>query len=201
MKTDHRDCTENKGACFLLHSCFLITWRRLEVLVQKRSMNVNYLRKVHLGGNFWLNTMLLSERDIQNLVLATVPKQRIVAYYYLGLSLHNLLTLTSSLKVIQGFSTLIEEYEYFCSGTAMQGMKLLMAKSSPCVYPNLNHVDGCDVDSIAKPNILKFQNSVVFEFLKTPHLAFELNYVDVLVALCEALSKVYEKLLAEDNFL
>jgi hypothetical protein len=108
----------------------------LEALVHQRISNFQYLRKVHEGGNFWLNIVLLTLSDIQQLV-AVVPKQRTVTFYYLGLSIFNLLDVKSGIATVRAFSQLLEEFEYYTSGTAMQGMKMLMAKNSVCVYPSL----------------------------------------------------------------
>ena len=166
---------------------------RLEALVQQRISNFIYLRKIHEGGRFWLNIVLLNNSDIQRLVQSVVPKQRVVAFYYLGLSLYSLVELKGGATMVRALSQLVEEYEYFCSGAAMQGMKLLLAKNSNCVYPSLMAIDLTE-DSLVRPSIFKFQNSVVFERLKTPHVSFELDYVEVVLALSDALSNIYEKL-------
>jgi hypothetical protein len=204
---------ENSGK----HSLFLYDaashcYCRLEALVHQRISNFQYLRKVHEGGNFWLNIVLLTLSDIQQLV-AVVPKQRTVTFYYLGLSIFNLLDVKSGIATVRAFSQLLEEFEYYTSGTAMQGMKMLMAKNSVCVYPSLV-VGGGDstpvsaeessaavtATSIPKPGLSKFQNVVIYERLRTPPLAMELDYVEVLVALCEALSKIYDRLFAAECY-
>ena len=173
--------------------------QRLEALVQKRKANVNYLKKVHLGGSFWLNIMHLSTENIRDFVLTTVPKQRVVGFYYLGLSVESLLSQPVGAKMISSFSQLMEEFEYFCAGTAMQGVKSLMAKNSACLYPQTMNAD---VDEIlSRPSIYKFQNSVVFEQLKTPHLAFELDYIEVLIGLCGGLCKLYDNIFCEECYM
>jgi hypothetical protein len=194
--------------------------QRLEALVHQRISNFNYLRKIHEGGTFWLNIVLLTREDIEELV-AHVPKQRVVMYYYLGVSIYSLLELKNGAATVRALSQLLEEFEYYGSGSAMQSMKMLLARNSPCIYPSLvgpaeggtgGAVSGAGVfdeaattsptssAAISKPVLSKFQNVVIYERLKTPHLAYELDFIEVLIALCEALAKIYDKLFAVECY-
>jgi hypothetical protein len=73
--------------------------------------------------------------------------------------------LTSLLK---GFNQLLEEFEFFSAGSAMQSMRLMMARNSPCAYPQA--VTSDTEEEQFKAVIHKYQNTAVYEYLKTPHL-------------------------------
>ena len=83
-------------------------------------------------------------------------------------------------------------------GGTMQSVKFVMAKNSNCIYPHTIPIEG--FTDLQRPNIYKFSSSVVYEFLQVPHIPFDLDYVEVLSALCEALSKLYDKFLHEECF-
>ena len=82
-------------------------------------------------------------------------------YFYLGLSIEKILLDHDQSMVVQDFSQLMEEFEFYCSGSAMQGMKGLMAKHSSYEYPQLMQVDG--EDYLTRPAIFKFQNQIIFQ--------------------------------------
>ena len=107
-------------------------------------------------------------------IAQSVSKQRIIQYYYLALSIEHMLeTPSSHLKsTIKGALQLMEEYEFFASGLTMQGMKMIMAKTASCPYPQLapTILKNNDDEDQLRPFIHKFQNSVVYEYLKTPHI-------------------------------
>eukprot|EP00601_Ochromonadales_sp_CCMP2298_P024552 CAMPEP_0173276808 /NCGR_PEP_ID=MMETSP1143-20121109/3725_1 /TAXON_ID=483371 /ORGANISM="non described non described, Strain CCMP2298" /LENGTH=272 /DNA_ID=CAMNT_0014213819 /DNA_START=109 /DNA_END=924 /DNA_ORIENTATION=+ len=172
--------------------------QRLQAVVLKRQNNFRYLQKVHQGTCFWFNTVLLTRADIHAYVNSVVTKQRIESFFALGLSISKILKLASGIPVACAFSQLMEEWEYVHSGSTMQSVKLMMAKSSPCVIPQSNHQEKSSQDIIAdlqRPSVHKFLNYVVFEHLHVPHIPFELDYVEVFSCLCIELSKLYEKLM------
>ena len=80
----------------------------------------------------------------------------------------------------------------------MQSVKFVMAKNSNCIYPHTVPIEG--FTDLQRPNVHKFNNAVVFEYLQISHIPFELNYVEVFSALCNALSKLYTKFLHEDCY-
>jgi hypothetical protein len=170
--------------------------QRLEALLHKRSSNFQYLKKIHEGGHYWLNVMLVTPEDIARMLSLGDCKSRTVNFYYLGLSVQNLLDVPPGVAAVKAFSQLMEEFEYYCAGNAMQGMKSLMAKTSTCVYPQAVQIEGDE--PLTRPTVYKFNNKVVYEYLKIPHLPFELDYTEVVIALCDALHRLYEKLFVED---
>lgn len=50
------------------------------------------------------------------------------------------------------------------------------------------------------PSLRKFNGSVVYEHLLIPHIPFEINYLQVLPSLCDALCGMYQHILHQDGF-
>lgn len=190
--------------------------QRLEALVIKRKQNVSYICKIHNGSSYWLNCTLMTSKDLQRHVLANVSKQRTIMFYYLGLSVSKLLfdkVQAAGIHMVKAFSQLLEEWEYYYSNPTMQNLKFVLAKNSQCIYPQYSiHTDsdhhhssssggsGSSDHSIPKANIHKFNGSIVFEYLLAPPVPFELDYIDVLCALCDSVSSLYDTFLHEDCY-
>lgn len=165
---------------------------KINCMINKRKMNLLYLKKIHEGNSIWLNTVLFTNSDLTNYINTMVSKQRIESYFTLGISISKILKLNTGISIIRGFSQLLEEWEYMHSGNAMQSMKFVMAKNSNCIYPQLNPIEG--YQDLLRPSIYKFNNIVVYEYLEEPHIPFELDYVEVLYGLCDMLILLYEEL-------
>lgn len=246
--------------------------QRLEALVHKRKSNIVYLKKVHEGGAFWLNCILLSTADIQRYVQTVVPKQRSTMFFFLGLSISKFLEeVDVGIPSVQAFAQLVEEWEYCFAGPAMQSVKFVIARNSTSAFPNSmqddsmdnissnsasassidgsssssnsssssssssgskseplltpssaaipptgtnmsnqdgNHgtevchgnMSGSSASMIAVPAINKFNNSIVFEYLQTPSVPFDLDYIEVVLGLSEVLLKLYDNFLHEDCY-
>mmetsp|Transcript_3961 Transcript_3961/g.6197 ORF Transcript_3961/g.6197 Transcript_3961/m.6197 type:complete len:259 (+) Transcript_3961:63-839(+) len=172
--------------------------QRLETLIEKRKNNFLYLKRVHNGGCFWLNSVLTEHRDLNLHIFEKVQPMRAVMYYYLGLSISKLLDLQPGPVIIRAFAQLLEEWEYMFASVPMQGMKYVMARTSHYAYPQFMPAEG-DQDQI-RSTIFKFNNDVVFEYLLYPHVPFELDYLEVFHSLCDMLYSLYEKLWHEDSF-
>ena len=106
-------------------------------MVFKRKSNFAYLKKTMEGNGHWLNCVRLTKADIRRFVLQNIPNQRTIMYLYLSMSISNLLgeTYPSNGHVVRAFLQLLEEYEYYFSGTTVQSVKYLMAKNSPSMFP------------------------------------------------------------------
>lgn len=127
-----------------------------------------------------------------------VPKQRTESYFLLGLSISKILLLPAGTATVRALSQLIEEWEYFNAGSTYQSMKYMMAKTSPCIYPNTVPIEG--MTDLTRPTIYKFNNTVVYEFLQVFTIAFDLDYREVVITLCDVLIKLYQKLFHQDCF-
>lgn len=148
-----------------------------------------------------MNMCLLTSEDIHAYVKSKVPTNRALHYYYLALSLESMFSSRSSplSSVLKSLNQLIEEFEFFISGSAMQYTRLMMARTIPCPFPQIIQNDADD-DQAMKASIHKFQNTAVYEFLKVPAINFELDYVEVVIALCDTLTRLYDQLSNEDNY-
>lgn len=127
-----------------------------------------------------------------------VPKQRAEAFFKLGLGLGRIVHLPKGLPIVRAFSQLMEEWEYYIAGSAMQSVKYVMAKSSPCLYPQSVPLEG--MTDLTRPSVYKFQSNITFEYLDDVNIGLELDYLEVLPALCEVLYQVYDKLHHEETF-
>ena len=152
----------------------LITPRKikLEMIIEKRISNTLYLKKIHEGNMFWMNICRITREDLYIYSSSNIPKQRVIQYYYLALSIESMIHSRSSplISLLKGFNQLIEEYEFYSSGSTMQGMRLMIAKPSPSPFPQVIQPEIDEDRDQFKTQIYKFQNSAVFEYLKTPNL-------------------------------
>jgi hypothetical protein len=117
-------------------------------------------------------------------------------YVRKGLSISSILLLPSGPPKIRAFGQLLEEWEYYQLGITMQSVKSVMAKQSTSTYPQIMVASETTAATSSfdpvKPSVYKFQNNVVYEFLQVPHIPFSLNYREVLFALLDSLSELYE---------
>ena len=184
--------------------------QRLESLIEKRKNNLSYLIIVHLGETYWLNSILLNRKEITLLLEDKVQGVRGLMFYYLGLSLSLLLNKVNGYEVISSFLQLFEEWEYYFSSIPMQGMKYVLARNSSLYYPSLlannnnNNNNNNEINDreyqIRNIGLYKYNNEIIFEFLQTPEIPFELNYIEVFINLCQMLISLYEKFWHEDSF-
>jgi len=170
--------------------------QRLESVVLKRKNNFVYISKIHLGGYFFLNCVLLSKEFIHRYSTNTVPVARTNSYFYLGMGLANVLNASlSGSSFVKAVSQLMEEFEYHSSSIAMQSMKYVLAKTTATPF----YPFGTVLESEAS-FLHKFNGEVIYEYLRTPELAIELNYSEVLRSLCELFIQIYDGFLHEDSF-
>jgi hypothetical protein len=209
--------------------------QRLESLIEKRKNNFLYLMEIHMGGSFWLNSVLFDKKELNAYAMTEKTVTRSVMFYYFGISLSKILELPSGSATIKAMLQLLEEWEYYFASNTMQSMKYVMARNSNFIYPNFMPSDsipqggsgagngssgngggshgtnnGTNYNSNSgsmdpqdhqiKSGIFKFNNDIVYEYLVTPHIPFELNYIEVLYSLCQMLYSLYDKFWHEDSF-
>ena len=147
--------------------------QRIEAMITKRRNNLQYLKKFHEGGHYWMNIVLMTKLDLEQYALNYVPTQRVLGFFYLGLSLSKLYDNTicnymgnnhnkveSVVKFIKGLTQLIEEFEFYFSSTAMQSVKYVLARNSSCMYPNiLSSISNTGNSNYEKDNENDIQNS------------------------------------------
>ncbi len=193
--------------------------QRLEAMVQKRKTNLAYLKvgcynscyysqwrlncnsqKVHEGGCYWLNIVLFTSADIKQYIDVQITKQRTESYFYLGLSVSKILSLPAGISTVRAFSQLVEEWEYYHNGNTLQSVKYVMAKNSSCMYPQVTPLEGGGMTDLQRPSVYKFNQTIVYEYLHIMHIPYQLDHVEVLIGLCDALSKLYDKILHEECY-
>lgn len=182
--------------------------QRLQSIVYKRKENLKYIMKAHQGGVFWLNCTLLTKETIAKHVVRTVPKHRTLMYFYLAASTSNILLLPRGAATVKAFQQLLEEWEYNFAGPAMQSMKFVLARNSPCIFPlssSVAHVGNSTVtednEGFKLPSMSKFDNVVVYEYLQITHVPSELDYVEVLVGLCDSIIALYGRFLSKECYM
>ena len=140
----------------------------MEYIVQKRTDNLDYLRRFHEGKAMWLNTVNISTLEIERAYQPQTLQKRLQQWFCLGLSLAPLIQYDNGYQFVRACSQLMEEYEYHFSNVAVQGMKILKAFTNNFVEDDsapivMNH-------KTIKPVIHKSNGSVVYEFLQTPNI-------------------------------
>ena len=176
--------------------------QRLQALVCKRKSDLAYLIRAHEGGTFWLNCILLSKDDIWR-YRCTVPKVRTLMYYQLATGASTILALNSGTLRVSAFLQLLEEWEYYYAGAAVQSVKFVLARNSLSMYPLLGSQTDLgynEDDEMKSPSISKFEGVVFYEHLNIMHVPFELDYYEVLVGLCDVMDALYAKFLCEECF-
>ena len=175
--------------------------QRIAAMISKRRSNLQYLKKFHEGEHYWMNIVLMTKFDLDEYVKKHIKTPRILGYFYLGVSFSKLYDNTIGCSAsdplhkaeyvtlfIKGITQLIEEFEYHLLSSTMQSVKYVMAKSVPCVYPNIsspdNDIESTEVENaVIKSTLYKYQSDIVYEYLLVPHLPFEdhLNYLEIFI--------------------
>lgn len=169
--------------------------QQLEAMVEKRRSNFDYIRKLHGGDSFWLNSVLLRSEDLEKYV-QDLPEQRPLQFFYLALSLGKILDMAPGAPTVRALCQLLEEFEYHFSNSALQLVKYTSSRQSDCVYPQYSAAELDPEDT--RSGLYRFQNEVVYLHLHTPHVPFPLDYIEVVHSLCDVLGLIYNKFLEED---
>jgi hypothetical protein len=127
--------------------------QKIIAMISKRQKNFKYLKLMHEGDHYWLNTVFMSKSFISSYIDRQIPAKRSYEYLCLGLGLAKVLKLEKGIHSIQGCMQLFDEWEYFISGSGMQSMKFVMAKSIACPYPELINPSSID-PSATNPSLL-----------------------------------------------
>jgi hypothetical protein len=174
--------------------------QKLMQVVEQRLTSCRYIQTAHSkSSSFWLSSVLITSSDIVRYSLAEVPFTKCVSLYYLSISLDKLLerftfgTNCHAYTKLQSFSQLFEEWEYYGGGTAMQSMRLVMAKHAASIHPATlpQQQEIANTQEPVRASIFKFNGNIVFEHLLTPYVPLDLYYSDVIVGLSDSLQGMY----------
>jgi len=160
--------------------------RYIQLLLEKRKFNMDYLKRVHDARQIhWMNVVLLSPPDFTEEI-----QRRKVQWFNLGLSLAPLSVIENGPTYVRSLLQLMEEFEYhFFLHPAVQGVKLLLSSKQQ------GPVAANEVDQL-RVKIQKVGNAVIYEYLKVYNNPIEqdLDYFQVVYGMCEVLVQVYTKL-------
>ncbi|EFA86669.1 hypothetical protein PPL_00471 [Heterostelium album PN500] len=162
-------------------------------IVEKRTNAIDYIRRIHEAAYYtnqkplhWMNVAAIQKTDFDK---AVDIQKRLLGWFSLGLSLAPLLSTDKGPAFVRALVQLMEEYDYhYETGTAMQGMKVLLSKKQP------THTTVNENDHI-KSKIVKIGNTVIYEFLKIFNISMakDLDYFHVVFSLLEILEQIYKK--------
>jgi len=117
--------------------------QRLIHIVEQRLSTLSYIQTAHdKSSTFWLSSVLITPSDIARYSLVEIPASKCLSYYYLCISLDKLLerftygTNCHAHTKLQNLSQLFEEWEYNGGSTAVQSMRLVMAKHATSIHPS-----------------------------------------------------------------
>ena len=155
-------------------------------------VNLDYMKKIHEGNSYWLNTVSMSSTDINNYLRSNESaRNRLIPFFYLGLSIANIAQSSAGMDAVRDTLQLFEEWEYYFSSYSVQSVKYVMARNLTTAFPD---PDSSEVPPSSHYTVNKFSNDIIYSKLQCPHVPFELNYTGVVHALCKVLSQLYEKL-------
>ena len=167
---------------------------RLETLIAKRRTNFAYLKRIHEGNSFWLNSVAMPVSNIRKFAAESGgPPDRLLSFFYLGLSLGKILEHGIGFEVVKESLKLFEEWEYYFASFSVQSVKYVMASTVSSAFPDAEF-------DINRQTINKFNNDVIFERLTCPHVGFDFDHVEVVRSLCDMLSSLYEKMWADMSY-
>eukprot|EP01111_Echinosteliopsis_oligospora_P010935 TRINITY_DN3491_c0_g1_i2.p1 TRINITY_DN3491_c0_g1~~TRINITY_DN3491_c0_g1_i2.p1 ORF type:complete len:227 (-),score=36.26 TRINITY_DN3491_c0_g1_i2:264-944(-) len=168
--------------------------KNMAYLLDKRKFNIAYLKRMHEGRNIhWMNVALISRPEFSDDI-----QKRTTMWFYLGLSIAPLAVIESGPSYVRSLLQLTEEFEYhFVLHPAVAGVKLLLLNSKQtATHTTVNEGEAL------KAKINKVGNSVLYEYLKVYNnpIAAEMDYFQVVFALCEVLRQVYVKLEHQSSY-
>ena len=82
---------------------------------------------------------------------------------------------------------MFEEWEYHFASPSVQAMKYMMARTSPSLFPSSAFSDA----EPEKITVYKYHSEVIYEYLLTPQLPFDLSFAEVFASLCDEVSSLY----------
>jgi len=114
----------------------------VEGLVEKRTINFDYIRKFQKQGGYWLNCILFTKEYLKAKSKKSPYHEEITKrctmFFSIGISLAKLLEIENVIFLIKGVYQLFDEMEHYYTSNAMQAMKNVMAKQIDIFHPELS---------------------------------------------------------------
>lgn len=170
---------------------------RLQLLIEKRGNGYSYLKDLH-RGSLWLNYIRFPEEDINKYTQQLVSPNRSTHLFYFGLSIAKLIDTRKGSLLVRAITQLLEEWEYYTASFSIQSMKYVMARNTLTAFPQ-NVSSNDSGESVDRGLLFKFNNDIVYQFLLTPSVSFDMNFIEVMSCVCDILNSMYATLMNDED--
>ncbi|KAI9095790.1 hypothetical protein DFS34DRAFT_162679 [Phlyctochytrium arcticum] len=148
--------------------------------VRSRLATFHYFIRLYEGQSHFMNTVLIS-----NAILAAMHddklklQRRVTKWFHLGYSIGTILSIPNAIDFVKAFNVLVVEYES-SDTTSRKKMKRILSGRIPR--------GGLSADQVSN-----LSQEGVYTYLDTPHVPFEIDHVQTVLALFEVLTLAYAK--------
>ncbi|KAF8626341.1 hypothetical protein AX15_005000 [Amanita polypyramis BW_CC] len=146
----------------------------LRDLVHKRIITLTYIRSIHEGHSHWFHTILVARADLDRAFNNNDMKKRSLRYAMLGMSLSNLLEMSSPQDILRGLTNIMNEFDQ----AKEDNDKPRMRSTKRFIWKNARNAEGGSDGT----------------YLMSIHIPFGLDYHETLLSLLDVLSEVYNKI-------
>jgi len=170
--------------------------KNIMVLVEKRCSNIDYLRRILQRYNakariYWMNVVSIDTDSLVRNVEKRVRNKRTKIWFLLGVNFSKLLRIQNIPTYIRSSAQMLEEFDYFISNMSSSVSTSTFSKAPSMIAKASVNLD--NEFEVVKPKLHKIGNTVTYEFLITFNIPCELDYFQIIYALCEVLKLVYSK--------
>ncbi|KAF8638849.1 hypothetical protein AX17_001907 [Amanita inopinata Kibby_2008] len=146
----------------------------LRELIHKRIITLTYIRSIHEGRSHWFHTILITRADLDRAFNNNDMKKRSLRYAMLGMSLSNLLDMTSAQDLLRGLTNIMNEFDQ----SKEDNDKPKMRPTKRFIWKNAKNTDAVTEGT----------------YLMGPHIPFVLDYHETLLSLLDIISEVYNRI-------
>eukprot|EP01116_Phalansterium_solitarium_P011210 TRINITY_DN26825_c0_g1_i1.p1 TRINITY_DN26825_c0_g1~~TRINITY_DN26825_c0_g1_i1.p1 ORF type:complete len:237 (-),score=59.62 TRINITY_DN26825_c0_g1_i1:93-803(-) len=160
------------------------------VLARSRCKQIKYIKKLLTDKkNHWFNIGLIQRVDF---FIRFHPEgglqKRARLWFRLGVSLAPLMQIEDTATLIRSLSQTMEELDHF---TVTEDSR--MFRPFGFAYKKSVSVNMDDRDSPVKPRLQRMGSHVIYEFLNSVNIPCELDFFEVVYALCDILTMMYPR--------
>ncbi|KAI4524014.1 hypothetical protein EV121DRAFT_257980 [Schizophyllum commune] len=159
----------------------------LRDVIQKRIITLTYLRSVFEGKSHWFHTIMISRADLEREFNNSEMRKRTSRFTILGMSLANLLDVHQPPDLLRGLLNTLAEYEQGKEDSE----KSKMRQPKRLFRPGKKRVAG---GGIGEYTVSYADSAADATYVVTPHVPFQLDYLQVLITLIDIISEIYSKL-------
>ncbi|KAL1744210.1 hypothetical protein HDZ31DRAFT_39215 [Schizophyllum fasciatum] len=155
----------------------------LRDVIQKRIITLTYLRSIFEGKSHWFHTIMVSRADLEREFNNNEMRKRTSRFTVLGMSLANLLDVHQPQDLLRGLLNTLAEYEQGREDSEKSKMRLFRPGKKRVAGGGIGEYTVSYADTVADAT-----------YVVTPHVPFQLDYLQVLITLIDIISEVYSKL-------